>query len=474
MLSSETVPFSKSGGLADVVGALSTQLAKLGHTVTVVMPLYGSIKADDFTHLKDIRVRMLPRLENVGLFSCSLEGVEYIAVSHRLFTERKGIYGDNSFAPYGDNFYRFCLMCKAAVRIAKDRKCDILHCHDWTAGLATWLARQEGLKCATVLTVHNLAYMGDFPRYDALTSDFEPTGRMLTGSGFGRRINLLKTGLEYADRITTVSPTYAKEIQTKEQGCGLEDLLSARKDVLYGVINGIDTEEWNPAGDRFFSEHFCAEDLCGKKKLKARVQKQFGLEVNPDIPLFSMISRLAEQKGFGPLLDGDYSALERIVSEKNCQFIIIGTGDKRYENRLKDIASRHPNLSVNIVFSQALSHLVEGGSDFFLMPSKYEPCGLNQMYSLRYGTIPLAHRTGGLNDTITDITSDPENGNGFLFDNVWSDEIVSTVSKAVSFYQDKEAMNRAIVNGMKCDFSWKKSAHQYEDIYKNALGGNQL
>lgn len=474
MLSSETVPFSKSGGLADVVGALSTQLAKLGHTVTVVMPLYGSIKADDFTHLKDIRVRMLPRLENVGLFSCSLEGVEYIAVSHRLFTERKGIYGDNSFAPYGDNFYRFCLMCKAAVRIAKDRKCDILHCHDWTAGLATWLARQEGLKCATVLTVHNLAYMGDFPRYDALTSDFEPTDRMLTGSGFGRRINLLKTGLEYADRITTVSPTYAREIQTKEQGCGLEDLLSARKDVLYGVINGIDTEEWNPAGDGFFSEHFCAEDLCGKKKLKARVQKQFGLEVNPDIPLFSMISRLAEQKGFGPLLDGDYSALERIVSEKNCQFIIIGTGDKRYENRLKDIASRHPNLSVNIVFSQALSHLVEGGSDFFLMPSKYEPCGLNQMYSLRYGTIPLAHRTGGLNDTITDITSDPENGNGFLFDNVWSDEIVSTVSKAVSFYQDKEAMNRAIVNGMNCDFSWKKSAHQYEDIYKNALGGNQL
>lgn len=474
MLSSETVPFSKSGGLADVVGALSTQLAKLGHTVTVVMPLYGSIKADDFTHLKDIRVRMLPRLENVGLFSCSLEGVEYIAVSHRLFTERKGIYGDNSFAPYGDNFYRFCLMCKAAVRIAKDRKCDILHCHDWTAGLATWLARQEGLKCATVLTVHNLAYMGDFPRYDALTSDFEPTGRMLTGSGFGRRINLLKTGLEYADRITTVSPTYAREIQTKEQGCGLEDLLSTRKDVLYGVINGIDTEEWNPAGDGFFSEHFCAEDLCGKKKLKARVQKQFGLEVNPDIPLFSMISRLAEQKGFGPLLDGDYSALERIVSEKNCQFIIIGTGDKRYENRLKDIASRHPNLSVNIVFSQALSHLVEGGSDFFLMPSKYEPCGLNQMYSLRYGTIPLAHRTGGLNDTITDITSDPENGNGFLFDNVWSDEIVSTVCKAVSFYQDKEAMNRAIVNGMNCDFSWKKSAHQYEDIYKNALGGNQL
>ena len=472
MVSSETVPFSKSGGLADVVGALSSELVKLGHTVKIFMPLYGSIDTKGFRKECSYKVDMLSGRQEVTLLARKVAGVTYLGLSHELFTSRKGIYGDTSFTPYPDNLLRFSLMCKAAVAYAKKDRSDILHAHDWTAGLAVYIAKEAGLGCATVMTIHNLAYMGDFARYDALLAKFTPTRQMLSGDGMDLRFNMLKTGLSYADRITTVSPTYAKEIQGAEQGCGLDWLLRQRSDVLSGVINGIDTSEWNPAKDRFFSQHFSAKDISGKRALKAEVQRQFGLAVNPDVPLVAMISRLAEQKGFGPLLEGDYSALERIVATGRCQFLIIGTGDRRYEDKLREIASRHDNISVNIVFSQALSHLVEGGADFFLMPSKYEPCGLNQMYSLRYGTLPIAHRTGGLADTIEDVAQSDGRGDGFLFDNVYSDEIVAAVNRAVDFYQDRSAMDRAIRNAMRKDFSWKRSAQQYESIYENALGGN--
>lgn len=473
MVSSETVPFSKSGGLADVVGALSKELANLGNTVSVFMPLYGSIDASSFSEYARLRLPMLDKTETVRVMRHQLDGVSYLALSHPLFTGRKGIYGDTSFAPYPDNLYRFCLMCKAAVEIARRDKVEILHAHDWTAGPAVYLAKEAGLRCRTVMTIHNLAYMGDFPRLDALRAAIRPSGRMLSGSGLMRRVNFLKTGLEYADRITTVSPSYAKEIQEPEQGCGIDWLLRQKSGILSGVINGIDTDEWDPEKDAFTSAHFSSKDLGGKARAKAEIQRQFGLDEDPDIPLVAMISRLAEQKGFGPLLEGGQCTLERLLEGGRCQFIVIGTGDGRYEEKLRQIASRHRNISVNIVFSQALSHVVEAGSDFFLMPSKYEPCGLNQMYSLRYGTLPIAHRTGGLRDTITDLGEDPEHGDGFLFDNVYCDEIIQTVNRALDFYRDKDALHRARVNAMACDFSWKKSAQTYESIYKNALGGNQ-
>ena len=294
---------------------------------------------------------------------------------------------------------------------------------------------------------------------------------MLCGNGLTMSVNLLKTGLEYADRITTVSPTYAKEIQTAEQGCGLDELLRQKQSILYGVINGIDTQEWNPETDSFFSEHFSADDLSGKAALKERIQRQFGLAPRPDVPLFAMISRLAEQKGFGPLLDGQPCALETVLSTLDCQFIIIGTGDERYVSKLRDVASRHDNISVNIIFSQAVSHQVEGGADFFLMPSKYEPCGLNQMYSLRYGTLPVVHRTGGLADTVRDM--DGEDGDGFLFENAYSDEIVAAVRRACAFYADKQALDAARRRAMAQDFSWNKSALEYARIYANTIGGKQ-
>ena len=475
MLSSESVPFSKSGGLADVVGALSSALALSGNEVSIFMPLYGSIDSSLFKETASFEVPLLAGTQTVHIMEAWVGKVRYLALAHPFFTERKGIYGDTSFTPYHDNCVRYLLMCKAAVEWAAREDVDILHCHDWTAGPATWLAKQRGLHLKSVFTIHNLAYMGEFARYDVLQAAIPVEADMLMGDGLSRRFNMLKCGLLYADWITTVSPTYAQEIQGAAQGCGMDWLLRQRSDRLSGVINGIDMDEWDPSKDAFFNEHFSAVDLSGKAALKARVQELFKLPVEADTALVAMISRLAEQKGFDTLLAGRFSTLEALLTRNKCQFIILGTGDKRYEDKLKEIASRHDNISVNIVFSQELSHLVEGAADFFLMPSHYEPCGLNQMYSLRYGTLPIAHRTGGLADTIRDIRSEGARGDGFLFENVYSDEIQDCFRQAMDTYQDKEALHQARVNGMAEDFSWARSASQYEDIYRKAkaLGGNK-
>lgn len=473
MLTSETVPFSKSGGLADVVGALSSSIQKTGDSVKVMMPMYGFINRKGFKKEALLKIKVLGGEETVQILVKKHRKVEYLAVDHPLFSERNGIYGDTSFKPYSDNCYRFLLLSKAAIEYIKtsEWKCNILHAHDWTAGPAMYLAKEAKLKVKTIFTIHNLAYQGDFSRFDILRSDFTPSEKMLSGTGLEKRFNMLKTGLEYADWITTVSPTYAKEICEAAQGCGLDPLLRSRSSVLSGILNGIDNKEWNPAKDVFFTQHFTARKQAPKAELKALAQKMFNLPCDPDKPIIGMISRLAEQKGFHELLDGDMSALERIAKEDKCQFIIIGTGDERFENKLRDIGARYENVSTNIVFSAELSHIVEGACDFFLMPSRYEPCGLNQMYSLVYGTLPIAHRTGGLADSIIDVGEDIIHGNGFLFSDLNADEIVKHVNRAIEFYHDKEHFSIARTNALKCDFSWDESAKEYIKIYSQLLGG---
>ncbi|MCR5732084.1 MAG: glycogen synthase [Sphaerochaetaceae bacterium] len=473
MVSSETVPFSKSGGLADVVGALSPALAMSGVETRVLMPLYGFISEKDFKYKYTLSVPMLDKDEKVDIVSTKLKGVEYVALKHPVFTERKGIYGDTSFAPYGDNSYRYLLMSKAVLAYMKRSRfdADIVHCHDWTSGLVPFLLKKEGFLSYSIFTIHNLAYQGTFPRFDALQLGYETEDGMFSGSGIDRRLNMLKAGLVYSDMITTVSESYVDEIQEKEQGCGLEELLKSKKDSLAGILNGIDTEEWNPETDKFFKTHFSSSDLSGKKKLKAKVQKKFGLSVDPDTPLIAMISRIAEQKGFHELLHGTPCALEKIL-DKKCQVLLIGTGDKEYVDKLNKLAEKYDNLSVNIIFSQEASHLVEGAADFFLMPSRYEPCGLNQMYSLRYGTLPIVHETGGLKDTVIDIDSDLYKGNGFSFKKLDSDEIVKCVSRALAFYEKgSKQVDAARKIGMNTDFSWKESAQKYIKIYEKLLGG---
>ena len=472
MVSSEAVPFSKSGGLADVLGSLSPALAKRGEDVRIFMPMYSFIDRKGFRKDISFSVPMLGGNEEVSTLHRKLNGVEYIGLEHPYFTQRAGIYGDTSFTPYPDNAERFMLFAKAAVIWSKESGWtpDVIHCHDWTAGFVPFYSKRNGLKAKTVFTIHNLAYQGDFSRFDAVLGGDRLSPELFSGKEDGKRLNMLKGGLELADKITTVSPTYAEEIQTEKYGCGLDSLLRERKKDLYGILNGMDTTEWNPRADKLFPEHYSSRDLSGKHELKKRVQEEYGLEVNPDIPLFAMISRIADQKGYAELLGGNHPVLEELLYQNTFQLLIIGTGDKHYEDKLLQLAKQHDNLAVKIAFSGITAHETEGAADFFLMPSRYEPCGLNQMYSLHYGTLPVAHRTGGLADTIIDITEHPDTGTGFLMENLSSEAIIDAVNRAVRYYTDeKDEMAKAIKRAMTTDLSWDKSAGEYIELYNNLV-----
>ena len=472
MVTSEAVPFSKSGGLADVIGSLSPALKRKGVDVRVFMPMYSFIDTKGFRKDLEFSVEMLGGTVKVSTLSRKVSGVEYVGLQHPYFTDRAGIYGDTSFEPYPDNAERFMLFAKSAGPYieASGWKADIVHCHDWTAGLVPFFLREHGYTEKTIFTIHNLAYQGDFSRYDAVLSGDRLPADAFSGNAGSERLNMLRAGITEADIITTVSPTYAREITGQALGCGMDGILSERKDKLFGIINGMDTKEWNAAKDEFFPEHFTWQDLSGKRALKARIQREYGLEENPDIPLFTMISRIADQKGYAELLGGTSPALEEIL-KRRLQLIVIGTGDKHYEERLEAMAASHPNLSVHIAFSNKAAHEAEGGADFFLMPSRYEPCGLNQMYSLAYGTLPVAHRTGGLADTITDMTENPEKGTGFLFNDLSLDAILDGVDRALEFYnEEKDGMTEAIHRAMRTDFSWNRSASEYIDLYSTLIG----
>ncbi|MBQ0071015.1 MAG: glycogen synthase [Spirochaetales bacterium] len=470
MVTSETVPFSKSGGLADVVGALSEALVTRGHEVRILMPMFASIKKDHFIKKECFKIPMLGGDEKVEIMETTLNGVIYAGLAHPYFTERKGIYGDTSFTPYADNCPRFMLLSKAVPLYIKASGFtpDIVHCHDWTSGFVPSYLKKFRVKAKTVFTIHNLAYQGVFTPLDAVITSDQIAEEGLVGKEGEKLINMMVAGLKGSDAITTVSPTYAKEILTEEYGCGVEDILRSREKESYGIINGIDYNDWDPEKDKNFECHYSASDLKGKKTLKKSIQEEFHLEAKEDVPLFSIISRLAEQKGFDDLLlSGEPCALERILQKNNCQFAIVGTGDSRYVTKLSSLMADYPNLSVKIAFSNPLAHRLEGGSDFFLMPSKYEPCGLNQLYSLRYGTLPVVHKTGGLADTVIDM--EEKNGTGFVFKDLNADEIVRNVERAVEFYGDKRKLNAAIKRAMKVDSTWGRSADEYVKVYENLL-----
>jgi starch synthase len=479
MVSSESVPFSKSGGLADVVGALSGALAMIGEEVRVVLPLYGSVDRTSFTDLPfQGEVSLLGSTETVTFCKTRLGKVTYYFVQHPFFTDRKGIYGDTSFTPYHDNLKRFTILNKAALVLCKllDWKVDIMHCHDWTCGFLPYLLSLHDdpffQKTKSVITIHNLAYQGEFSRLDLLCADIMPDKRMFNGEIPSKRTNLLKTGLEFADRITTVSPTYAQEIQSKAYGCSLDGLLAERASVLEGIINGIDPEEWNPETDPFIDHHFSAHSQTGKQAIKEELQEEFSLPKDTTVPLFAMISRLAEQKGFVELLEGSPCALELMLQNHTMQMIIIGTGDSTMERKLRELGERYDNLSVNILFSNKAAHRIEAGADFFLMPSRYEPCGLNQLYSLRYGTLPVARKTGGLADSIIDLDERPDEGTGILFESMSSHGILEAVERAIHWWKKGPETLRTIRKRcMLWDSSWERSAKAYQTVYRSSLRG---
>jgi starch synthase len=476
MIASEVSPWAKTGGLADVAGALPHALGVLGHSVTLVMPRYRGLQdgAEPAAHERIVLGRVA---HDITFFTRDIsETFRLVTVDAPPLFDREGLYGTSGH-DYPDNAERFALLAAAALTYgeatAAERPVDIVHGHDWQAGLAPLLlARHPGRypalsRAGRVFTIHNLAYQGLFPPevlpalglpWDVFTVD--------TGEFWGR-FSYLKAGITASDLVTTVSPTYARETQTPAFGAGMEGVLASRSDRYVGILNGIDTDLWNPATDRLLPAHYDAEHLDGKLVCKRAALERFGLAVGDDAlarPLIGMVTRLVEQKGLD-LVEEACDALANLEAS----WVIVGQGDARYETFLTRWASRYPTrVGVRIGFDEELAHLVEAGADIFLMPSRFEPCGLNQMYSLRYGTVPIVHAVGGLEDTIQPYTARALHANGFKFREATAETLVRTVRQAVRLYADTPRWRRLVEEGMSVDHSWRNAAREYGKVYRRA------
>ncbi len=448
---SEVAPFAKTGGLADVAGSLPAALERHGVRTMIVMPRY-----------RGITERKKKLSDHVSIYFADNE--EYF--------NRASYYG-NGDGDYPDNLKRFSFFCENALALAKEAgfKPDIVHAHDWQAALLpvylkTKFASDAFFKRSrSILTVHNLAYQGHFPQRQF--SDLGLDGALFSTDVFEfyGKINLLKAGIIFADGLTTVSPTYADEIQTREYGAGLDGVVRQRSDRLKGILNGLDTDFWNPAKDKNILQRFSFEDLSGKAACKVALQEACGFERDPDIPLFCMISRLVEQKGLDLLAE----IADAFLSHK-AQFVLLGDGDPVYKTTFGNIERRHPaNAKVFLGFDAQNAHKIYAGADFFLMPSLFEPCGLSQMISLKYGALPIVRRTGGLADTITDVDADASKGNGIVFENRSPEKLLEAIGRAEALFLEKERFEKIRKRGMKADFSWDKSALRYVEFYKEVL-----
>ncbi len=480
LASSEVYPYSKTGGLADMVGSLAKTLARTGHEVGVVTPLYGGIR-QRFPGLQRLPVSIeLP----LG-YQCfratvwtleAMPGLTIYFVEQPAFYERADLYQEHG-VDYSDNAARFVFFAKVIAHLACNLawKPDVLHLHDWQAATAAVLLHdrkkndgQGGLP-PVGLTIHNLAYQGLFPASNFGLTNLPGDYFSPAGLEFYGKLNCLKAGIVYADFITTVSPRYAREITTEEFGCGLDGLLRQRNSSLAGILNGVDYEEWNSTSDPFVPHAFSAADLSGKAANKLALQEEFGLPVNPAIPLFGNIGRLAEQKGVDILIP----ALADKLSA-GFQFVLIGSGSPTFQKAYEDLAGRFPKqVAVRFGFNEGLSHRIEAGIDFFLMPSRFEPCGLNQMYGLRYATIPVVRTTGGLDDTVIDIREDPLKANGIKFVEYSPAALKRGIEKALALYAAPEVFRRYQLNAMAADFSWERMVAEYVKIYTSATSGRR-
>lgn len=480
MVTSETVPFAKTGGLADAVSALALILKKQGHDVRIVMPRYYKINRDKLKPIEAPLAVAAGQEETwVKVYESTLPDSEVPVyfIDHEQCFGRDGIYGTKAEPDFHDNPYRSAVLCHGAFQLCRllGWYPDIMHAHDWFCALVPVLLKhvcRNGYfaHTASVFTIHNLGYQGWYSKdlFPALGLDWN----LYHGAGLERNgcINLLQSALSCSDMITTVSPTYAQEIQTADGGFGLDGLLRVRSDVVRGVLNGCDLDTWNPKTDKYIPYKFDSKNLANKAKCKAEVQKKLGLPVNPDVPLFGIITRLADQKGIAEVFAPSYGSIYNICSTMNVQFAILGSGEKWCEDEINSLQSKLPNLRAFIGYDEGLSHLIEAGSDFFLMPSRYEPCGLNQMYSMLYGTLPIVRRTGGLADTVEQYNEFSGEGTGFLFDSLTPGAIYDTVGWATyAYYNKKDHIKKMQVCGMSKDFSWDKSADGYLNVYSEAL-----
>ncbi len=480
MISSEVLPFAKAGGLGDMVAALAAELERQGHDVRIVLPRYYSVDSGRLRRIdRPLGVPMGGEEEWCAVETTTLPGtgVKVYFLEHQELFGRDGIYGNKTEPEFSDNLRRFTLLCRGALQLAKmlDWKPDVIHAHDWPAALAPVYLNtieRDGFFADTgsVLTIHNLAHQGIFPK-----QEIEHTligWEQFHGAGFEYHdsLNLLQAGIRNADVLTTVSPTYAEEIQTPEFGHRLDGLLRHRAPDLFGVLNGMDYELWNPAKDRYLPAHFSPEKLGGKARCKAALQEVMGLEVDTNVPLYGMVSRLVEQKGFGELCGPTHGSLYNICDDLDLQFVILGTGDAWCEDELDSLAERLPNLAVDLEFNEPLAHLIIAGSDFFLVPSVFEPCGLTQMYAMRYGALPVVRRTGGLVDTVENYDEPTGGGTGFVFDLLTPSAIYNTVGWSLwAWYNRPEHIAAMQQRAMAERFDWKASAARYAELYKGAV-----
>jgi starch synthase len=475
LASSEVAPFAKTGGLADVAGALPKALAKLGHDVRVVLPKYGMVDvAKHGLHpiLASLPVPVAGRTETAAIWEGRIGPVPVYFIGHDGYYDRDTLYQTKG-QDYPDNAERFAFLSRAAVEMARvlDFIPDIFHCNDWQTGLiptylrTTFQGAREFQASGSLFTVHNLGYQGLFGP-EAL--DVANLGHELftpSGIEFYGKVNFLKAGLVFADLINTVSRKYSQEIQTVEFGHGLEGVLRARAKDVHGILNGIDYDEWHPSRDSFIAATFSRDDLAGKAVCKADLQRSFGLPEGRDVPLLGVISRLAPQKG----MDLVAEALDAVLA-LDTQFVLLGTGDAELHQAFEAARARHGSrIGLKLGFDVAVSHKIEAGADMFLMPSRYEPCGLNQMYSLAYGTVPVVRATGGLDDTIQPFNPATGEGTGFKFAGQTSEALLETIRAAVALYRQPDRWRRLMRNGMACDFSWDRSAREYEALYRQIV-----
>ncbi len=482
LAASELHPWSKTGGLADAVAALGQALARAGCRVTMVTPLYRGIRA---------RAEKLGGLVDAGwpfsvpLGATLMDGrfwklqpepnLEIWFVENDGYYDRAGIYNE-AHLEYPDNAERFLFLSKAALLLARHLPDppELIHAHDWQAGLIPLLVRhgslQEGWVRApkTIFTIHNLAYQGTFPLATWAQTNVPPAWLHLDSASHYNQVSFLKAGLTLADALSTVSPTYAREICTPEYGCGLDGLLRRRSHDLVGILNGVDYGEWNTTRNPALGAHFDADHLAGKALVKAALQKELGLPVRADLPLFTNITRLTDQKGADLLLE----ALIAELPGGRFQFALLGSGDAELEAEYRQLALDFPHqVAARIGFDPALAHRLEAAADFYVMPSRFEPCGLNQMYSLRYGAVPIVRATGGLQDSVVDPREDLELANGIKFHEASSTALAAALRKALALYAVPEGLAHFRANGMTADHSWDQAAIQYLAMYEDVLHG---
>jgi len=474
-VASEVTPFAKTGGLADVAGALPKTLKTLGHDVRIMMPFYTVVEKGGMAVRKGRKSAtvMVDGVEKKGfLRQAALGEIPVYLIENKEYFARDELYG-TSIGDYPDNAQRFSFFCRCVLELLKkmDFRPDIIHCHDWQTALIPHYLKHERkhdpffAKTGVIFTIHNLAYQGLFPSEGLESMGLSRECFTIDGLEFYGKVNLLKGGILSADLVTTVSEAYCREIQTPEMGCGLHGVLQTRKDDFYGILNGLDYDEWNPAMDKDIMKNYSHASLSGKLVDKIGLQRQMGLASAPEIPLFGMVSRMVAQKGFDLICE-----LLPLIAKAPMQLVLLGTGEERYLKALADSkAAGARNIAFTSGFDHALAPKIYAGSDMFLMPSFFEPCGLGQLIAMRYGAVPVVRRTGGLADSVFDPTDSDKTPNGFVFEEYTPEALWTAMTRAITAYQDRVLWKKLMRRGMSCDYSWQNSVQKYLELYRKAL-----